>query len=119
MQTKKAILIIDDDEILLSALKTLLECDNFNVKTCSNAASAVDLASESQFDIYIIDYYLREIHGDAMAAAIRRMQPSAIIIGCSSQPKEHAFLSAGADTFIAKSDLPAQVSAFIRRSGRS
>ncbi len=119
MQTKKEVLIIDDDEILLSALKTLLEYDNFNVKTCSNAASAVDLAAESQFDIYIIDYYLPGINGDALTAAIRRMQPSAIIIGCSSQPKEHAFLSAGADIFIAKCDVPAQVPAFIRRSGRS
>ncbi len=119
MQRKKEVLVIDDDELILSSLKTLLERNGLKVKTCCSAASARALAEERGFDIYIIDYHLPEINGDALTAAIRSMQPSAMIIGSSSELKEHAFLSAGADTFIAKYELPAQVSAFIRHAGCS
>ena len=115
MQTKKEVLVIDDNEIFSSALKTLLEYDDFKVKTCHSPVSALSLAEKRGFDIYIIDYHLPEIHGDTLTAAIRRMQPSAIIIGTSYESKERAFLSAGADTFIAKFELPAQLSVFIRQ----
>lgn len=118
MQVKKEILVIDDDELILSALKILLEYDGFKVQTCPSAASALALAGERAFDIFIVDYRLPEMNGDALTAAIRKMQPSAVIIGSSVEPKERAFLSAGADTFIIKHELPAEVSAFIKEHAR-
>jgi len=114
MQLEKEILVIDDNELILSALKILLECDGFKVQTCPGAASALALAGERAFDIYIVDYQLPDMNGDAVTAAIRKMQPSAVIIGSSVEPKERAFLSAGADTFIIKHELPTEVSVFIR-----
>ena len=114
MQLEMDILVIDDNEFILSALKILLECDGFKVQTCPSAASALALVEERAYDIYIVDYRLPEMNGDALTAAIRKMQPSAVIIGSSVELKERAFLFAGADTFIIKHKLPAEVSAFIQ-----
>ncbi len=115
MQTEKGILIIDDNELFSSALKSLLEYEGFEVETCACAVSALGMAEERQFDVYIIDYRLQGVNGDAVAAAIRRIQPSAMIIGCSAESKEQAFLRAGADKFIPKQEMPGEVSSFIRQ----
>jgi len=114
MQLERKILVIDDNEYILSILKILLEYDGFKVQTCPSAASALALAEGQAFDIFIVDYQLPDMNGDAVTAAIRKMHPSSIIIGSSVEPKERAFLSAGADTFIIKHELPAEVSAFIQ-----
>src|SRR5512139_665547 len=114
MQTKKDVLVIDDNELLLDLLKAFLERDGYEVETCSSPASALALAEERPFDIYIIDYQLPEMCGDAVAVAIRRLQPSAIIIGSSAESKEKAFLSAGADTFISKDHVPTALTEFLR-----
>jgi DNA-binding response OmpR family regulator len=118
MQMEKEILVIDDDEVFLSLLETLLEHDGFKVYVCSNALNAVTLAKVCRFDFIIIDYRLADMKGDAITAAIRRMQPSAIIIGCSMESKEQAFLSAGANKFISKEELPAELIAYIREQRR-
>lgn len=73
MQTKTEVLVIDDNELLLSGFKTLLEYDDYKVKTCPSPSSALALAEKRGFDIYIIDYHLPEINGDTLTAAIRRM----------------------------------------------
>jgi DNA-binding response OmpR family regulator len=114
MQLERKILVIDDNELILSALKILLEYEGFKVQTCPGAASALALAKGQAFDVFIVDYQLPDMNGDAVTAAIRKMHPSSIIIGSSVEPKERAFLSAGADTFIIKHELPAAVSALIR-----
>ncbi len=113
MQLEKEILVIDDNESILGALKILLEYDGFKVQTCPSAASALALAGERAFDIYIVDYRLPEMNGDALTAAIRKMQPSAVIIGSSIEQKKQVFLAAGADMFILKERLPAEQSTFI------
>jgi CheY-like chemotaxis protein len=118
MQLEKDILVIDDNELFLSIVKTLLEHDGFKVLTCTNTATALALAREWKYDIFIVDYQLPDMNGDAVTAAIRKMQPSSIIIGSSVEPKEQAFLSAGADKFILKQELPAELSVFIRRTAQ-
>ncbi len=116
MQLNKEILIIDDNQYLLSLMKMLLEQDSFKVLICPNPASALALAGEWPFDIFIIDYRLPYMNGDALTAAIRKMHPSAIIIGCSIEPREREFLAAGADTFIFKDQLVTELPVFVRHS---
>jgi DNA-binding response OmpR family regulator len=116
MQSKADILVIDDNELILGAVKAILERDGFKVLTCPDGASALALAKEGAFDLFIVDYRLPDMHGDAVTAAIRKIHPSSIIIGSSVELKEQAFLSAGADKFILKHELPANVVAFIRNT---
>jgi DNA-binding response OmpR family regulator len=114
MQSEKEILIIDDNEFLLSQLKALLERDGFRALTCPDPASALVLAREWDFDIFVVDYRFPNATGDSLTAAIRKMHPSAMIIGCSLESKEKEFLSAGADRFISKEDLPSKLSVLVR-----
>ncbi len=99
-----------------SIVKEQLENDGFNVKTCRSAFDAVVLTEEHRFDVYIIDYRLPDYTGDMVADIIRRTQPTATIIGYSLEPREQEFLAAGADRFIFKEELPATLSALIRRA---
>ncbi len=114
MQSEKAILIIDDNELFLGLLKTFLERDGFRTLTCPDPASALAVAREWAFDIFIVDYRVPNVTGYALTAAIRKIHPSAMIIGCSLEPKEQEFLSAGADRFISKEDLPAKLSVLVK-----
>ena len=114
MQTEKKILIIDDNELTLNILKIHLEHHGFKVATCPSAVSALALAQGSPFGIYIVDYRLPGKRGDSVTAAIRKMQPSAVIIGYCIEAKEQAFLSAGADKFILKEKLMTELSVYIR-----
>ncbi len=116
MQVEKEILVIDDNRAMLSILKAYLVGHGFKVQTCSTALDAIALASERRFDVYIIDYRLPDYNGDTVTTVIRGIQPSAIIVGFSIEPKEQAFLDAGADKFIFKERLTAGLLAVIRRA---
>ncbi len=116
MQVNKKILIIDDNEVISSILKTHLEGSGFTVQMCRSALEGLALTREHRFDVYIIDYRLPDYKGDTVTTVIREIQPSAIIIGYSIEPKEQAFLDAGADKFMFKEKLPVELVAFIRRA---
>ncbi len=115
MHGEMKILVIEDNEVTSSIVKEQLEREGFNVQTCHSAFDAIFLSEEHRFDVYVIDYRLPDYHGDTVTGLIRGMQPSAIIIGYSIEPKEQAFLAAGADKFIFKERLTAELIAFIRQ----
>ncbi len=105
MLTKKSILIIDDNELLSDALRSLLEDDGHTVSCCHNGLDALELLKEQNFDVILTDYRMPDIKGDALCKILRDHQPAVFIIGCSSDDRDKDFLSAGADIFIRKDQL--------------
>jgi len=110
MQDKKSILIADDDKVLSGSIKQLLEEDGHAVTCCYSGFDAINLSKERAFDLVLIDYDMPSIRGDLLCEFIRQYQPHGFIVGLSVEPRARAFISAGADTFIHKDDLPRDVS---------
>ncbi len=109
MNSKKQILVVDDNEMIQSALALILSANGFAVEVCSNGSYALTLSKKRPFELYIVDYRLPDMKGDFVTAEIRKSQPDSIIIGSSVETEEQAFLAAGADKFILKENLTTEL----------
>jgi CheY-like chemotaxis protein len=112
---KKAVLVIDDNEITRETLKILLEDEGFTANSCANGRLALNLTKEKHFSVFIIDYRMPEMNGDEVAAVLRKLYPESFIIGFSLESKEQEFLKAGADTFIIKDHFDKKLIPLIRK----
>ena len=117
MHVEKEILVIDDNELMLSILKTYLEHDGFKVQTCPSAVSSIALAKEHRFDVYIVDYRLPGMKGDAGTDANRGMLPSAIIIRYSIELKATRRLTEGIDGLLTNGERIRDCPRTAHRSG--
>ncbi|NTW60558.1 MAG: response regulator [Nitrospirae bacterium] len=105
----EAVLIVDDNKIMRDTLQGLLEAKGYSVSTCEDAPSALLLAGKKQFDIVLADYQLPQMNGDEMVCLLRQQYPDVYIIGFSLANKKQAFLEAGADKFIRKEHIFAEL----------
>lgn len=72
-QTKKKILVIDDEIMLLSLLERSLSGD-FDVKTASSGRDAARLCEETKFDLIIMDVNMPEADGFQTLSSIRNLE---------------------------------------------
>ncbi len=59
----KNILIIDDEELIIKALKKLLETESFNVFIAKNGQDALIMIEEELFDLIIADIRMPGMNG--------------------------------------------------------
>jgi CheY-like chemotaxis protein len=102
---KQTVLVIDDDVNTRECLSILLEGDGFEVTGCENGVVALELIKENCFETIIIDYHMPQIKGDEVVKRLRVQCSQAYIIGISVEDKRRVFMDAGANTFVAKSDI--------------
>ncbi len=62
-ENKKTILIVDDEEDLLSILGYELQAEGFNVVTAANGEEALKVLEELQPQLIILDYVMPELDG--------------------------------------------------------
>jgi CheY-like chemotaxis protein len=114
MRMKKTVLVVDDDELVASMIRGLLEEDGHIVVCCHNSLAVVDIAKDQTFDVVLIDYHMPYMKGDMVCRLLRHIQRDAFIIGCSSEQLGKVFMNAGADTFISKDRLAQDLALTIR-----
>jgi DNA-binding response OmpR family regulator len=98
------ILIVDDDRTTVKLLQTLLEMDGFDVIVAARGQTALELAHETQPDIFLVDYHLADMDGIELVADLRAdsVFADAPIVVASGLNVEDAALNAGADKFLVK-----------------
>jgi CheY-like chemotaxis protein len=99
------VLIIDDHKETRDSIRMLLEFEGYIVRSCENGLAAFALVREKCFKVLLIDYLMPEMCGDDVTKLLRPLCPDALIIGYSTEKKDKAFLTAGADAFISKDAL--------------
>lgn len=60
---QEKILIVDDDEGLLTLLRMRLAAQGFSVETCSTGKSAIAKARDEMFDFVVLDFRLPDFNG--------------------------------------------------------
>lgn len=67
------ILVVDDDEIVLSVMKTALEAEGCIVSTCTGGLEAINQLESihEKFDIVILDFVMPDLNGDEVLSRIR------------------------------------------------
>jgi CheY-like chemotaxis protein len=78
----KRILIIDDEEPVLTILKHSLKKlgPDYEVLTADNGFAALDKLQTQQFDLVVTDYNMEQINGLELIEAINHLQPAARVI---------------------------------------
>jgi CheY-like chemotaxis protein len=77
------ILIIDDDEAVRSATKIVLEAHGFDIVAAADGQSGVEAIKERQFDLVIVDLFMRGMDGLETTKAIRKLNLRVPIITAS------------------------------------
>jgi len=77
------ILVIDDDELMLSFLKERLMYEGFNVLTAINGKEGMKLFNENQVDLVITDIIMPDKDGFETIIELKRICPDIKIIAMS------------------------------------
>jgi len=119
------ILVAEDDAPLAEFLHERLEQEQFAVQVVSNGAEAQQLASDQAYDLVILDLNLPGSGGLDVLRGIRSKRPDlpvVIVTGATMVEERVRGLDAGADDYVAKpfvfAELAARIRAVLRRGSR-
>ena len=128
METKKTILVVEDDKSLLPMITYNIEKNGFQVKSATNGEDALLLIKEEVPSLAIFDWMIPEPNGLELCKILRRKQETSnlpIIMLTAREEEEDRIrgLEYGADDYISKpfspAELIARIKALIRRSTSS
>ena len=104
MSTKPHILVIDDEQQILRALRTILGQQNYQVTTAGTGEEGLALAAATQPDIIILDLGLPDMSGVEVCRQLREWTdlPVIILSAHDSEAEKVAALDAGADDYLTK-----------------
>lgn len=85
-----AILLVDDEPLILKIGRRILEKKGFQVTTCDSGIDALDLVKErpAAFDLIILDLIMPDLRGDEIHKHIRTLSPSIPILIASGYSED-------------------------------
>lgn len=123
MQTKKQLLVVDDDLDILKVLKANLELYGFAALTAENWIKAKEILDLKIPDLIILDLMLPDADGIDICRLVKKQYPKMPIIMLTAKDRvsdKVMGLESGADDYIVKPfetlELIARINACIRRS---
>ncbi len=118
-QEKILLLAVDDDPVMLTLYKSILERDGFAVSAVESAEDGIALFEREPFPLCIIDWMLPGIDGVEMVQRLRKLPGGEdsilIMITAKNQQKDlETVLQAGANDYIEKPVSPGQLRVRLR-----
>jgi len=104
-RVKKRILVIDDETMLLGALKAVLEAVDCEVSICSDAAAGLEEALTGTHDLVLVDVRMARTNGAEITEALLARRPAqkvVVITGYPDDPLAARALKAGATGLLRK-----------------
>lgn len=111
------LLIVDDEESIITLLQFNLEQAGYEVTTAMDGKTAYDKAIESNFDLIILDLMIPEMDGLEVCKRLRQNKISTPILMLTAKDDEFdkvLGLELGADDYMTKPFSPREVVARIR-----
>jgi DNA-binding response OmpR family regulator len=110
MDTKKKILLVEDDEALAGVYKSRLEIEGFDTHGVFNGEDALSAAIEFKPDLILLDAMMPKISGfdvlDILRNTHETSQVKVIMLTALSQPKDKERAEAlGVDDYLVKSQV--------------
>ena len=111
---KKSILIVDDEEDVLTLLQLVFETNGFIARTASNGKAAVASAYESPPDVILLDVMMPEMDGWQVLRSLKgdertRHIPVAMLSARAERRDKMIGLQEGAEGYIGKPFSTAEV----------
>jgi DNA-binding response OmpR family regulator len=125
MDTKRTILVIEDEPHILLGLKDALEFEGFSVLSAGSGKAGLGVAQKERPDAVLLDLMLPDLNGYQVCEELRRTSPLVPIIMLTAKSQEAdkiRGLEAGADDYVTKpfsvGELVARIRAIFRRTQR-
>ena len=119
---KFKVLVIEDDVVLASVIRSYLSEEGFQAECTHDGASGLELLRQGTFDLAVIDILMPKMTGLEICEAIRQLNtwmPLILITALSGINEKLQGFNAGADDYIVKpfslAELAARINANIRR----
>lgn len=105
--SKKTILLVDDEPFILSATAKLLRGAGYDVHTCEQWAGVAATVRAEEPDLVLLDYNMPTLRGDDLCTILKRnaISPGMRIVIFSSEPESdlvEIVARCGADGYIRK-----------------
>ena len=122
---KPQVLLVEDEEALLTMLRYNLEKEGFEVATATNGEEALVAVEERRPDVVLLDWMLPLVSGIEVCRQLRRGTetrdlPIIMLTARGEEGDKIRALNAGADDYITKpfspSELTARLNALLRRA---
>jgi len=115
---RKCVLIVEDHPLNMKLFQALLETQSYRTIEATEGRAGLDLASEHDPDLIILDIELRDISGieviRALKSAERTRHIPIVVITASMPHAEQPIRAAGADAFMTKPIATAEFLAAVR-----
>jgi DNA-binding NtrC family response regulator len=85
-ETKRTIIIVDDDRSILRVFTRVLEKKNYAVTTVETGKAALDQIKCNRFDAALIDIRLPDMEGTAILPIIQETSPKTVKIVFTGSP---------------------------------
>ena len=123
MKPEKKILVAEDDNAVRESLERALRLEGYQVLMSSNGEQALEIASVTPPDLYILDVMMPILDGLSVCRTLRRQgdkTPILILTARHQVSDRVSGLDAGADDYLAKpfalEELFARIRALLRRN---
>lgn len=110
MDSKKKILLVEDDTTLASVYRARLELEGFDIREVNNGEEALSATLEYRPDLIVLDAMMPKISGFDVLDILRNTPETAnvriIMLTALSQPKDKERAEAlGVDEYLVKSQV--------------
>ena len=85
-------LLVEDDELVLRSIQSLLERHQIRVVTATDGQQALDLVDRTDFDIVLLDLMLPEVNGFQFLRALRHTDQEelpVVVVTSRTDPVNH------------------------------
>ncbi|MBN8208035.1 response regulator transcription factor [Bacillus sp. NTK071] len=122
MEKDARILVVDDEERIRKLLRMYLERENYEIKEAENGEEALEIATEDDFDLILLDLMLPGMDGIEVCQQMREQKATPVIMLTAKGEEANRVqgFEVGADDYITKPFSPREVvlrvKALLRRS---
>ena len=119
------LLLVEDDEAIAAGLEYSLSQEGFDVTTCSDAASALNIIKAQDFDFAVIDISLPDGNGFDVCKKLKEKRDTPVIFLTARDDEGSVImgLDIGADDYVTKPfrlrELHSRIRAVLRRTNKS
>ncbi len=116
------IMVVDDERSLVDLVRSYLEAEGFEVIEAYDGPGALELATQQEVDVIVLDIMLPGIDGFEVCRQLRRFSNAYVLMLTSKSQEVDKLigLSVGADDYLTKPfsprELVARVKAMLRRA---
>jgi signal transduction histidine kinase len=116
--SKKSILIVEDEELVRLVLEKKLEQEGYHIVTVANGQAAIEKIRQTEFDLVLTDLKLQDITGLEVLEEVKKVFPDTIVVvltGYGSMSSAIEAMSKGAYYYLNKPCSDEELKITIRR----